>query len=75
MTGQTKISFEALVQLVEELPIEQQERLIERVQGHIKRNNLTVAEKMALLRSIQIDSRVIQDPSPRREDWYDDDGR
>lgn len=75
MTGQTKIPFEALVQLVEELPIEQQERLIERVQGHIKRNNLTVAEKIALLRSIQIDSRVIQDPSPRREDWYNDDGR
>jgi len=75
MTAHAQIPFETLVEIVEELPVEQQQLLLTRIQGHIKRKNLTAEEKMRLLRSIQIDAKVIQEPSPRREDWYDDDGR
>jgi hypothetical protein len=32
-------------------------------------------EKLRRLRAAQIDSAVNQEPSPRRADWYDDDGR
>lgn len=75
MTGNLNIPFETLVELVEQLPVEQQQILIERLQERIPHNGQSVAEKLRKLRSIQVDVKVNQEPSPRREDWYDDDGR
>ena len=72
MGVQLSIPFETLVSLVEQLPDDQRHALIERVQAHQDSPTLTAAEKIARLRAIQYDVTVIQEPSIRREDWYDD---
>ena len=75
MTADFTLSFDAIVELVEQLPIEQKQLLLHPLQGHFQHNSLSVEEKMRLLRAAQVDVKVIQEPSPRREDWYDDNGR
>lgn len=75
MTVQLDISFETLVELVRQLPADQQQQLLHRIQAQTYTNGQNVAEKMRKLRSAQIDARVNQVPSPRREEWYDDNGR
>lgn len=40
-----------------------------------QKRQLSVDEKMRLLRSVQISAEVNEEPSVRREDWYGDDGR
>jgi hypothetical protein len=75
MTVHLDIPFETLVELIEQLPAEQQNDLLLRLQKRAQGRKLTVDEKMRLLRAAQIDVTVNQEPSPRREDWYDDDGR
>lgn len=72
MAVQLSIPFETLVSLVEQLPDDQKLTLIERVQTHTDASTLSAAEKMTRLKSIQYDVTVIQEPSIRREDWYDD---
>ncbi|MCC6455377.1 MAG: hypothetical protein IT328_10570 [Caldilineaceae bacterium] len=74
MTSQLNIPFETLVALVEQLPAEQQQLLLQRIQSRFQ-NGQTVDEKMKLLRAVQVDVTVNEEPSLRREDWYDDDGR
>ena len=69
------MTFQEIVQLVDNLtPIEQTE-LISHLLEATKKRELSVQEKMKLLRSAQIDVEVVQEPSIRRQDWYDDDGR
>ncbi len=69
------MTFQEIVHLVDNLtPIEQTE-LIAHLLEATKKRELSVQEKMKLLRSVQIDVEVIQEPSIRREDWYGDDGR
>jgi hypothetical protein len=75
MTAHLNVPFETVVELVDQLPIEQQHLLLQRIQGRIHRQSLSVEEKIQLLRAAQINADVNQEPSPRREDWYDDDGR
>jgi len=75
MSEQSNIPFETLVGLVEQLPVEQQEQLVRLIQVRRHANALSVTEKMQLLASAQVDRKVNEEPSPRREDWYSDDGR
>jgi hypothetical protein len=75
MAAYLKIPFETLVELVQQLTLEEQQFLVDRIQGRIQQKSLTVEEKLKLFRSAQIDAKVLQEPSPRREDWYDDNGR
>jgi hypothetical protein len=75
MTVHLNVPFETLVELVEQLPIQQQQDLLRRIQQRTQHNRQAIEEKMALLRAAQVDVAVNQEPSPRREDWYDDDGR
>ncbi len=72
MDVQLTIPFETLVELVEQLPEGQQQALIQRLQAHTKDQPTSAAEKIARLRSAQIAVTVNQEPSIRREDWYDD---
>ncbi len=75
MAVQLNIPYDILVELVDQLPEEQKLELIRRLQDRAKHQELTVGEKMKLLRAAQINAVVNQEPSPRREDWYDDEGR
>jgi hypothetical protein len=72
MDVQLAIPFETLVQLVAQLPAEDRQALIKRVQVLTDPRTLSAAEKIALLESAVLDVHVSQVPSTRREDWYDD---
>jgi hypothetical protein len=71
MALQLKISYDDLLELVKQLSKEQQLELLQYLQHEI----LTREQKLKILQSAQIHVDVRQDPSDRREDWYDDDGR
>jgi hypothetical protein len=71
----TDISYEEVVKLVEQLPEEQKQDLAQRLQHFVPHRKLTVCEKMTLLRAAQLNVAVNEEPSIRREDWYDDEGR
>jgi hypothetical protein len=67
------IRYQDVVQLVDELtPAEQQALLI-----HLQErtHNLTNEERKALFRASILNVPLAEEPSPRREDWYADDGR
>ena len=72
MAVQLNIPYETLVELVEQLPDEQQQDLVRRLQTRAAHRELTAEEKMRRLRAAQIHADVKEEPSPRREDWYDD---
>lgn len=76
MALQLSIQYEQLVELVEKLSDEQKNDLIRRLlirqSGH---RPLTVDEKLTLLDAVKLDVAINEEPSVRRVDWYDDDGR
>lgn len=69
------IPYETLVELVDQLPKAQQTALIQHLQEVVQGSNLTKEEKKALLKASFRNIPLNQEPSIRREDWYDDDGR
>jgi hypothetical protein len=75
MTVQLPISYETLVDLIEQLPQNQLQDLFYRLAQITGYSKLNPAEKMKILRSAQLNLAVNQEPSARREVWYDDDGR
>ncbi len=76
MAVQLKIDYEQLIELVEQLPEEQQKTLIVRVLARrAEQRPLTVDEKLQLLDAATLSNPMNEAPSVRREDWYDDDGR
>jgi hypothetical protein len=76
MSAQIHVEYEQIVDLVEQLPAEQQNELIARVLKHrAETRPLTAEEKIRLLESIQIDNAINEQPSARRADWYGEDGR
>jgi hypothetical protein len=76
MAVQLTIPYETLVKLVEQLPEEQQQELMERLLAGKKAAALTQSERLAAYHaSIMSTPSLREEPSIRREDWYDDDGR
>ncbi len=76
MAVQLRIEYDQLVELVEQLSDEQQKQLIARLlTKHAQQKPLTAEEKIQLFEAAQIRRQVNETPSPRREDWYGDDGR
>jgi hypothetical protein len=69
------VTFENLLELVDRLTPQEQTRLMAHLLTQARNRPLTAAEKMQLLRAVQIDVVINEEPSPRRMDWYDDDGR
>lgn len=69
------VSFDKIVELVDRLTPQEQTRLTAHLLETAGKRQLSVEEKMKLLRAAQIDVAVIEEPSIRREDWYADDGR
>jgi hypothetical protein len=76
MALQLPIRYEQLVELVEQLSEEQQKDLIKRLlTRQAQQRPLTVEEKLKLLDAVKLDVAIKEEPSIRRVDWYDDDGR
>lgn len=80
MTLQLPIRYEQLVELVDQLSEEQQQDLMKRLlrrdmTRHAQQRPLTVEEKLRLLDAIKLDVAINEEPSIRRVDWYDDEGR
>jgi len=76
MALQLSIRYEQLVELVEQLSEEQQKDLIKRLlTRQAQQRPLTIEEKLKLLDAVKLDVAVNEEPSIRRIDWYDDDGR
>jgi hypothetical protein len=76
MAVQLSIDYEKLIELVEQLPEEQQKDLIARLLTQRSRQRaLTAGEKIQLLDVAKLHNPIKEEPSVRRVDWYDDDGR
>lgn len=69
------VTYDSVVRLTEQLSPQDQEALIEHLQNIVNQRKLSFEEWKTLFDSIKDDTPVIADFSPRREDWYDDDGR
>jgi hypothetical protein len=69
------ITLEAVIELADQLPLVEQHMLISHLQEQAQAQELTSDEWIALFDASVIQREVIADFSPRREDWYDDDGR
>lgn len=74
MVVKLNIPYETLIELVEQLPAEQQDDLLKRLSRRGEQP-LTVADKLRLLNEVAVDVPINEAPSIRREDWYGDDGR
>jgi hypothetical protein len=72
MTVQLNISYETLVELVEQLPIGQQRDLLRRLLEKADDRQLTKEEKKALYHASILGVPVLDAPSIRRQDWYGD---
>lgn len=76
MAVQLTIPYETLVELVEQLPEVEQKALMERLlSGKQAATLLTKAERVAAYHASIMSVPLREEPSIRREDWYDDDGR
>lgn len=76
MAVQLTIEFEKLMELVDQLPFEQRQYLVQHITEKSLDRQLTPKEKIELLNSTVHDlGDISPDFSFRREDWYGDDGR
>lgn len=76
MAVQLTIEFEKLMELVDQLPFEQRQYLVQHITEKALDRQLTPKEKIELLNSTVHDlGDISPDFSFRREDWYGDDGR
>jgi hypothetical protein len=69
------MTIDQILRAAEQLSPEEQAILIQQLQEHTRQRVFPVDDKMELLRAAQLDVQVNQEPSVRRVDWYDDDGR
>ena len=69
------VTYDAVVKLAEQLTPEAQKALIDHLQEIAKRRALSFEEWRAVFDSMVDDTPILNDISPRRVDWYDDDGR
>ena len=76
MALQLPIQYEQLVALVEQLSEEQREDLIQRLLVlQARQRPLSIEDKLKLLDALKLDVPINKEPSVRRVDGYDDDGR
>lgn len=75
MPVQLTIPYETLVELVEQLPEAEQEALIERLLSGKQARAMSPAERLTAYHASILSVPLREEPSIRREDWYDDDGR
>jgi hypothetical protein len=67
------ITFDEVVKLAEQLSPDDQKALISHLQQLAHHRELTFHERRQLLEASILSIPVVNEPSLRREDWYDDD--
>lgn len=72
---QSPITYQTILQLVEQLPDEQKEHLLLHLIQQAKTQQPANEERKTLYHASILDMPVNEAPSIRRADWYDDDGR
>jgi hypothetical protein len=73
---QLNLSYETVIDLVEQLPFEEQKTLLFHLLGKAKNHRLDKDERKKLFHSMVVDlGKVSPAYSERREDWYGEDGR
>jgi hypothetical protein len=75
MAVQLKIPYETFLELVDQLPPEQQQDLLLHLLEKKQSQQLNKEEKMALYHASILSVPINEEPSIRREDWYGEDGR
>lgn len=75
MGVQLEIAYKKLVELVDQLPEEQQQDLLSHLLKQAQKRQLMPEEKLALYHANIISVPVNEEPSIQREDWYGEDGR
>lgn len=75
MAVQLTIPYETLVNLIEQLPPDEQEDLLHRLQERTQRRTVSPEEWAQVFDSLKISAPVGENFSLEREDWYDDDRR
>ncbi len=70
-----EITYAEVVRLADQLSPQDQRALIVHLQKAAQQRPLTKDEWKILFEASIIRVPVVEDFSPRREDWYDDDGR
>jgi len=75
MAVQLTIPYETLIELIDQLPAEEQDALVNRFLSAKRAATLSKSERLAAYHASIISNPIREAPSIRREDWYDDDGR
>lgn len=68
-------SYDEVLQLARQLDAEEQQALVATLQEDVAQTVLSFEEWDTLFASLIIQRPLIEDFSPSRSDWYDDDGR
>ncbi len=68
-------SYDKVLQLARQLGAEEQQALVATLQEDVAQTVLSFEEWDTLFASLIIQRPLIEDFSPSRSDWYDDDGR
>jgi len=71
----SQVSYEQMIHLVDQLTHDEQQALLQYLQHKAQSKTLSFEEWQTLLQSTIIRRPIVGDISPRREDWYDDEGR
>ncbi len=69
------VTYDDVVRLAEQLTPVEQRALIAHLQQVARQRELSFKEWKILFEAMIDHTPVVGDFSPRREDWYDDDGR
>lgn len=69
------VSYDQVLELAKRLTSEEKKALAEQLLKTSEDRELTIEERKALLEASILSIPFLEEPSPRREDWYDDDGR
>ena len=69
------MTYEDVLKLAEQLTLEEQQTLLDQLQQRVEDKKRAKEEWKRRFEAVILRAPVLQEPSPRREDWYDDDGR
>ena len=69
------ITYKDVLKMAKQLTPKEQEALVDTLQRNAEMKKLTPEAFKALIEANISSIPFLEEPSPRREDWYDDDGR
>jgi len=69
------MTYKDVLKMAEQLTLDEQETLARHLQQRAEEKKRRVEEWKKRFEAVMIRLPVLEEPSIRREDWYDDDGR